>query len=832
MGIAIGSWTWDDETRELRRGDEQLELTKLERDLLAFLIQRSGQTASRAELLREVWKYAPSVRSRADAKTVARLRSKLGDDGACLVTVYGRGYRLDIASDVDLVGREDELLAAREALHQHRLVTLHGVGGVGKTRLARSLVQGWASTLWIPARERETVDAVVLGVAGALELGPVSSPDAIDAALAEAGRVLLVLDEVEHVVEGLMPRVHRWLELAPDIAVLLTSRVLADDSPWVAVSPLSPEASVELFQRRARRVRPQLEVPTEQLEPLMRILEGVPLAIELAAARLRVLDLKRLTERVRRNFELLRDRKRSLHATLHSSWDLLQPAEREVLAAASLFPGSFTTEALEELVDTHDVLDALDGLVRAALIVDEGAQWRLLEMVRSFARPRVDEAQVAAFVSWAARLARKRWRGAEVNGEPVFHALVRESSIFDEAAALCTNPQDLAWLASALASTDERTGWRVSTANVLDAVDVDGIDAEPAVAISLMRAVRCFVTGVPRDGLPHARKAWERAQSSQDPILQGVAWIPLVGGTHFALGSEAAEPLVNDLTQWLATQSLPPFLHARVLGRIAEFERAQGLPQFKDRVMKALALLGDSDDSNLRFLLLNLLALSLSREGRAAEALSILQDAFAGAVESGARCAVQLGRILSTTHLAMGNREQAREAALWVTERARQVGDVFNHLASRFNYAALIDEPLEKELVFREIKEGSIRHGLPRLAAQAVLFIGYMRHADGRLDEAIVCYRETRELGTDAPPIVTDFSRCTESLALAEQGQHALSEQRWRETLDAVEPLVVVAREMTRAALDGRWAYLDEEQANEPHMSIRQLLDLAGRLRP
>ncbi|MEO0606299.1 MAG: winged helix-turn-helix domain-containing protein, partial [Myxococcota bacterium] len=146
----IGTWHFVPATRELRAGNEQRRLTELEGRLLEYLCVRPSQIVSPTELLREVWEYAPGVESRAVTHTVGRLRKKLGAEGRRLSTVHGQGYRLDLPNEGGLFGRGAELARVRDTLETDGLVTLYGIGGVGKSAIAKVVAEGYA-TLWLPA---------------------------------------------------------------------------------------------------------------------------------------------------------------------------------------------------------------------------------------------------------------------------------------------------------------------------------------------------------------------------------------------------------------------------------------------------------------------------------------------------------------------------------------------------------------------------------------------------------------------------------------------------------------------------------------------------------
>jgi predicted ATPase/DNA-binding SARP family transcriptional activator len=331
-----------------------------------------------------------------------------------------------------LVGRAGELGEVEERLAHHRLVTLVGPAGVGKTRLAievvlRSTYPGGAWLVRLEAVD-DTADLVQV-VAETLRVG--GGPDALVDRL-EGAETLLVLDNCEHVVdeaahlvEGLLARVRR-------IAVVATSQVplgLAEEH-LVALAPLPPEDSVALFEQRARHHRPSFAVDRERADVVAQVcatLDHLPLAIELAAARVRSLPIEDIARRLDDRFVLLRDpgshspeRRRALHAAIGWSYELLFPDDQHVLWALSCFADGASLAALERVTESLGVpadafADTVTRLVDRSLVrLDDGAtpRYRMLDSVRAFSADRLAESggehvARAAHLGWyAGRAAR------------------------------------------------------------------------------------------------------------------------------------------------------------------------------------------------------------------------------------------------------------------------------------------------------------------------------------------------------------------------------------------------------------------------------------------
>jgi len=331
-----------------------------------------------------------------------------------------------------LVGRTGEVAALVTALDAHRLLTVTGPAGVGKTRLAVEVARhvDAAHGTWLvrldTARHPDDIAAVV---ADAVPF--VDGPD-LGAGLRGA-EALLVLDNCEHIVDGVGALVTRVLDAAPHVRVLVTSqRPLGLDGEVVhPLGPLEEPDAVALFTRHAAARGGTTPATGDDVVRLCRALDHLPLAIELAAARARVLSVAEILARLDDRFALLTDavagrpaRRRSLAAALAWSYDLLAPDDRRGLWALAAFPDGATLPALEHVLAAlptpiSTALDVVGRLVeRSLVVVDQsigsgqpgGTRYRLLDSVRAFARERAAEAGVAdvladAVVGWVQQMA-------------------------------------------------------------------------------------------------------------------------------------------------------------------------------------------------------------------------------------------------------------------------------------------------------------------------------------------------------------------------------------------------------------------------------------------
>jgi predicted ATPase/DNA-binding SARP family transcriptional activator len=313
-----------------------------------------------------------------------------------------------------LIGREDELEVVAEALAAAPVVTLVGPGGIGKTRLAlaaaaRAAVDVTGGTWLVDLAVIAAPDDVPRAVAAILDVR--ESPgrtltESVVAAL-QPRRALLLLDNCEHVVDGVARLARAVADGCPSVRILATSREglgLGNGHEWlVAVPPLDPGgAGVELFAERAAALSPTFDAAAgrDQIEEICRRLDGVPLAIELAAARTATLAPTELVERLDDRLRLLTggrrtsvERHRTMRATIQWSYDLLAPPEQVLFQRLSIFAGPFDLAAAETVaagtgLDAADVDDLLGGLVDRSMVMVEsgpfGRRFRLAETMRQF----------------------------------------------------------------------------------------------------------------------------------------------------------------------------------------------------------------------------------------------------------------------------------------------------------------------------------------------------------------------------------------------------------------------------------------------------------------
>lgn len=317
-----------------------------------------------------------------------------------------------------LIGRDADLTALRRLLREQRVVSIVGPGGLGKTRLAQLVASG---------AEQPTVHVVELvGVADPDDLvGEVGSVlgvrDSVSGRRAltreqrrdvrariaqhlDRAPTLLVLDNCEHLVDAVADLVAYLVTAVPRLRILTTTRTpLAIAAEHVfPLQTLEPEPAAELFRQRAVAARPGVALPADLVASIVERLDGLPLAIELAAVKVRAMSVADVDARLENRFALLRggdrsapDRHQTLLAVIDWSWNLLGAGEQRALRRLSVFHDGFTMEAAGALLGL-EALDAVEGLVSNSLLTliehDGGVRYRMLETVREFGRMQLVDA--------------------------------------------------------------------------------------------------------------------------------------------------------------------------------------------------------------------------------------------------------------------------------------------------------------------------------------------------------------------------------------------------------------------------------------------------------
>lgn len=460
----FGDFELDTAAYELRREGRVVRLARQPMEALILLVERRRTLVTHEEMAGRLWSDDVFVDRDAGLHTaILKIRQTLGHTSPSMVfveTVAGKGYRFIASVEVvapppgaapaslapaqpeelrtnltadltSFVGRERELSEVTTRLRANRLVSLTGVGGSGKTRLAQHVGMRAAATfphgVWFvdlaPVANPELVPGVVAHALDVPEKATATIADALTEWL-RTRHLLLILDNCEHLLDASAALAASLLRAAPALRILVTSREalnLPGEAVWqVPPLELPPESeslasrdllafdAIRLFADRAAagssfQVTPEHATTVAEI---CRRLDGVPLAIELAAARVKILSVDQIRDRLRDRFRLLVGdkrtvvaRQRTLEATVDWSYDLLTDTERLLLARLSVFSGGWTLEAAEEVcaggvIREGDILDLLGRLVDKSLVIVDGLtdrdrRYRLLETIRQYAQNRL-----------------------------------------------------------------------------------------------------------------------------------------------------------------------------------------------------------------------------------------------------------------------------------------------------------------------------------------------------------------------------------------------------------------------------------------------------------
>ena len=345
------------------------------------------------------------------------------------------------ASLDSFVGRADAIIDVSAALANTRLLTLTGVGGTGKTRLAvetaSRLGARFADGVWLaelaPVTQPNAVPYVVADVIGAVQQpGKTMAESVVDSLRHRA--VLLILDNCEHMLDAAASLVSVVAMHCPAVRIIATSRegLAIRGERVMQLQSLSDQDGAVLFADRAQATGSTHGLKADTLARLSACLDGIPLAIELAAARCRSMSPEEVEQRLDDRFRLLRgsrrgrvERHQTLRNTVAWSYELLDDVQRRVFDRLSVFAGGFTLDAAAAVagaddVDPLDVEDAIAALVDQSMVLasdtDAGTRYRLLEMLRQFGEERLLDAGEAAairgrHVAWFADFMRQAWQG-------------------------------------------------------------------------------------------------------------------------------------------------------------------------------------------------------------------------------------------------------------------------------------------------------------------------------------------------------------------------------------------------------------------------------------
>ncbi|MFE9409870.1 ATP-binding protein [Streptomyces sp. NPDC006704] len=516
-----------------RRSDALRPLVRLARELprdeeiLAELLRCEAATTGPAAALTRYDTYRRALRDTLGA-----------DPGAELASVHAellRGEAPLVRHGVlhepnPLLGRDADVAAVTGLLRTARVTTVVGPGGLGKTRLAHAVGRAAEQRVvhFVPLAGVTADDDVASEVASVLGVGavrPVPGGDGLLTGIIGAlgpGPALLVLDNCEHVIRGAARLVGSLVARAKELRVLATSRAplgLTSESVY-ALPELGLVSTIELFRQRARAARPDVDLDEGAVRELCRQLDGLPLAVELAAARVRVLSVPEIARRLGDRFALLRggsrdvpERHRTLRAVVEWSWNLLEPDAQAALRTLSVFPGGFTESAAERVLDGGDALFLLEQLADQSLIkaadTTSGVRFHMLETVREFSAARraeagEEEAVIGQFLAWAREFGRahhdalfsadslRSWELTRTEQDNLSLAL-RHALARDDGPTLAGLTAVLASLWATDSNYSRLTGLAADTARPLSHFYPGPEDIEPARSAAVVCALSLFM---------------------------------------------------------------------------------------------------------------------------------------------------------------------------------------------------------------------------------------------------------------------------------------------------------------------------------------------------
>jgi len=621
------------------------------------------------------------------------------------------------------VGRRaalERLLVLRE--QRHPLITVIGMGGVGKTRLAVRHAWNWLGEYpggvffcdLVAARDMASLQWAVAQAVDVL-LGVQDPAGQLARAIAARGRCLVILDNFEHLVPLAEESLGRWLDRAPEAQFLVTSRVrlgLAGEA-LLELAPMSTDDAVSLFKERAASLgaRQAMHGEDEAIPRLVGMLDGLPLAIELAAARARVMSPQVMLGRMHERFALLTqrgrggDRRTALRATIAWSWDLLDAPEQALLARLSVFVGGFTLAACESVAPPEGgdlgTVDLLQSLVDRSLVrVCDNDRFDLLQSVAAFAaealqqRPQEPDASSARHAGYFASLA-ERADTEQVAAELDNLVAACRYATRRHEGALATRLLEGVRLAVGM-----RGPWPVLVDLALAVLTLEGLSGDERLAALLAAAA----------------------------------------GHHFG-GSADRAAAQYEAALPLAVETRRHDLRARTMRGLADQRLRAGDTQgWKALHQRALAEARLAGDAELTCSFMNRAAAVAEAAGRLGEARSGYEEALATAHRLGhlrwiGGSAGNLGQCLAN----LGEHGLALDMYAQALEIAQQLGDRQWEANTRCNLGLLRLERGEPalalpELVWVEATARSLGHA--RLRAVACCNLGLVLEALSRHDEA------------------------------------------------------------------------------------------------
>ncbi len=701
------------------------------------------------------------------------------------------------------VGRTEALSElARQIQSGARLVSVLGIGGTGKTRLVMRYGRSWLGEfpggVWFcDLASARSVDGIASAVAQGLGV-PLGRDDPVvqlGHAIAGRGPCLVILDNFEQVARHAAQTLGHWLGRADQARFVVTTREVLGlvGEVVLALSPLAPAEGAELFVQRAMAAKPDFQLHVDDpaaIAQLVVLLDGLPLAIELAAARVRVMPPRMLLTRMSERFKLLvskggrLDRQSTLRAAFDWSWDLLPPPEKAALAQLSVFEGGFTLEAAEAVIDlsasddapwTVDVVHALvdksfvrprsddrfDLLVSAQLYAAEHLQ---TEGRYGGSGPSAMAAAQERHGAWYAAFSEQD--AAEVRGADLDNLVVAcRRAILRGDVTLVVSALEGAWAALRL-----RGPFGVGAELALDAGSMPDLMPAAIARIERIAGMALQATGRVAEAQAHLEVALHAAREAPDRRAEA-QMLGALGEVYLKMGrvGEAGGHLALGLT--LAREIADRTIECEVLNSTASLNNITGRQdEARSDLEAALRLARDMGDRRWEAGLLgNLGTINLS-EGKPDQAREYLAAGLAASREIGDRkwegnALCNLGCV----HIELGQMLEARDQLCAALEIARELGYVWlEGIARRYLGTALVHLADHDEAMAQFEAAVRIARALDdRLSqGQALGHLGLLHARQGRHDEARRCLELGEALlGEASDPLSLGVLRCSRSEA-------------------------------------------------------------------
>ena len=689
------------------------------------------------------------------------------------------------------IGREAALRGLAERLERKtRLVTVLGTGGIGKTRLVRHYAAEWlgewpGGVYFCDLSEARSLEAIHFAVAMALGV-PLGRDDAgvqLGHAIAGRGACLVILDNFEQVQKHAAATVGRWLDQAAQACFIVTSRErlhLAGENVF-ALEPMDVSRdAMALFEARARGQRPDFAIDDANravVAEIVRLLDGLPLAIELAAARVRVLSPAQIVERMQDRFALLAGarglaaRQETLRAAIDWSWALLVPWEQSALAQCSVFDGGFTLAAAEAVLrlpaETPPIVDVIQGLVDKSLL----RAW----LPKASSHLDIAEPYFGMYISlheYAAERLRELGEALRTEAE---RRHGRYYAGFGSEAAI-----EALTLHGGVA---RRRSLAMELDNLVTACQRAIGRAEPDTAAACFLAAFAVVEAQGPFILAEALGSRVAAMDGLAPgqrsrVLMATAHSMRTGGRIEA--ADAA--LLDALAAARAAQDRQ--VEAMVLRHLAMARHQAHPDEARELFSAALALYGENDRSQRAVLLANLANLQME-QGRMAEALDSYHGALALHRETGHRAGegIALGN-LGTLHHELGQFDEARAAYEGALAIHREAGSVLQQAITLGNLGLLVNEQGHPDEAVAHYQTALAIHreiGNRRGVGVILQQMGEIEHMQGDLAHAEVHFDEAlsihREVG----------NRRFEGGVLGQIGELMIDRHRFQAALEPIE---------------------------------------------